>query len=79
LAIEDNKDLIETALNRYRRFLEGLGRRPSTISSYIFHVEKYLTFAGTDRPSEKIIQAYREQIFDQHWARSTLNNSAFGQ
>ncbi len=23
-AIEDNKDIIETALNRYRRFLEGL-------------------------------------------------------
>jgi hypothetical protein len=40
-------------------------------------VEKYLQFAGTDRPSGKILQAYREQIFDQHWARSTLNNSAF--
>jgi hypothetical protein len=37
----------------------------------------YLTFARTYRPSEKILQAYREQIFDQHWARSTLNNSAF--
>ncbi len=76
-AIEDDKDLIETALNKYSRFLEQMGRRPSTISSYVFHVEKYLKFAGTDRPSEKILQAYREQIFDQHWARSTLNNSAF--
>jgi integrase/recombinase XerD len=76
-AIKDNKDIIETALNRYSRFLEQLGRRPSTISSYVFHVEKYLQFAGTDRPSDKNLQDYREHIFDQHWARSTLNNSAF--
>jgi len=40
-------------------------------------VKKYLRFAGTDRPSHKELQAYREHIFDKHWARSTLNNSAF--
>jgi integrase/recombinase XerD len=76
-AIKDNDDAIETALNKYSRYLEQLGRRPSTISSYVFHVERYLRFAETDRPSTSLLQAYREYIFDQHWSRSTLNNSAF--
>lgn len=76
-AIKDKEDVIKTALNRYGRFLEQQGRRPSTISSYLFHVERYLRFAETDRPTDNILQAYREHIFDQHWARSTLNNSAF--
>ena len=75
--IKDSSDFIDTALNRYRRFLEQQGRRPSTITSYIFHVEKYLRFAESDRPADNVLQAYREQIFDKHWARSTLNNSAF--
>lgn len=76
-AIKDKDDAIKTALNKYGRYLEQLGRRPSTINGYLFHVERYLRFAGTDRPSTNILQSYREHIFDQHWARSTLNNSAF--
>jgi integrase/recombinase XerD len=75
--IKDKNDVIDIALNRYRRFLEQLGRRPSTVSTYLFHVEKYLRFVGTDRPSDAELQAYRDHIFDKHWTRSTLNNSAF--
>jgi hypothetical protein len=53
--IRGNEDIIGTALSRYGRFLEQLGTRPSTVSSYVFHVDKYLRFAGTDRP-DKVLQ-----------------------
>ncbi|MDD1741881.1 MAG: hypothetical protein LUQ47_00975, partial [Methanotrichaceae archaeon] len=63
-AIKDKEDVIEVALNRYKRFLEQQGRRSTTINTYLFHAKKYLRFAGTDRPSDKELQAYRNYIFD---------------
>ncbi len=50
-SIRDSPDAIQIALNRYKRFLEQESRRPSTISSYLFHVERYLRFANADRPA----------------------------
>jgi hypothetical protein len=51
-SIKDSSDVIGIALKRYQRFLEQQGRRPSTVTSYLFHAEKYLRFANTERPSE---------------------------
>jgi integrase/recombinase XerD len=72
--IRDKNDAIEMAVHRYRRHLENIGLRPSTFDGYAGYLSVYLKFAGTDRPSEKVLQEFRETLFDRHLARSTLNN-----
>ncbi|MDD1752657.1 MAG: hypothetical protein LUQ38_06155 [Methanotrichaceae archaeon] len=52
----------------------NIGLRPSTFNGYAGYLSVYLKFAGTDRPSEKVLHEFRENLFDRHLARSTLNN-----
>jgi len=75
--IKYNVDVIGAALIRFERHLEQQGFRPSSIDSYARHVQKYLEYAGTDRPSNSKLKVYMKSLFDRHLARSTLNNSAF--
>jgi integrase/recombinase XerD len=72
--IRDRNDAIGMAVHRYRRHLENIGLRPSTIKGYAGYLSVYLKFAGTDRPSEKFLHEFRETLFDRHLAHSTLNN-----
>jgi integrase/recombinase XerD len=57
--------------------LENRGFRPTTIRVYSSNLHRYLRFAGTDRPSEKDIKAFREGLFDRQVGRSTHNNYKF--
>ncbi len=75
--IRNSEDEIDRAMERYRRYLENKGFRPTTIKVYSANLRLYLRFAGTDRPSEVDLKAFRERLFDRHVARSTHNNYKF--
>jgi hypothetical protein len=73
-SIRNSEDGIELAVERYKRHLENKGFRPTTIGVYSANLRLYLTFAGTDRPLEKDLKAFRESLFDRQVSRSTQNN-----
>jgi integrase/recombinase XerD len=73
-SIRNGEDEIEQAVERYRRYLENKGFRPTTIGVYSANLRLYLKFAGTDRPSENDLKAFRESLFDRQVSRSTHNN-----
>ena len=62
--IRNSEDGIEQAVERYGRYLENRGFRPTTIRVYSANLRRYLKFAGTDRPSEKDLKAFQERLFD---------------
>lgn len=76
-SIRKTEDGIEQAVERYARYLENKGLRPTTIETYSVNLRLYLRFTGTDRPSENDIKAFREDLFDRQVSRSTHNNYKF--
>ena len=65
------------SLKRYKRYLEDLGFRESTIESYVGHVGRYLEFAKTDKPTTEAAERFRDTLHDRNLARSTINNYSF--
>jgi integrase/recombinase XerD len=67
----------DIALNRFRRYLEGLGFRESTINNYISGCRTYLEWVGSDEPSLSQAEAFRDSLLERKLARSTINNYGF--
>ena len=67
----------DIALNRFRRYLEGLGFREATIHTYISVCNLYLEWAGTDEPSISQAGGFRDSLLERKLARSTINNYSF--
>jgi len=67
----------EHPLRQYRRYLQERGLRESTIVGYEGNLLRYLKFCGTDKPSIKEWEQFRETLFDQKLKRCTLNQYAY--
>lgn len=63
----------EPSLKRFRRYLEGLGIRESTIIGYVGNIHRYLKFAKTNQPSHQDLEHFRDHMADKKMARSTKN------
>lgn len=74
LSRSSNYDL---GLRRFKRFLEDQGHSEATINGYLGNVKRYLKFSGTDRPSERDWQRFRDTLHDRHLGRSTLNQYSY--
>jgi hypothetical protein len=62
-------------LKRYRRYLEEKGYRESTVEGYLSCIGRYLEFVGTDKPTQKNFDEFKEAfLFDRHLSRSSINN-----
>ncbi len=62
-------------LKRYKRFLQEKGYRESTVESYSSNIARYLEFVGTDKPTLKNFDEFKEAfLFDRHLSRSSINN-----
>jgi hypothetical protein len=59
----DGTNDINPALKRYARYLEEVGLRDSTISSYVFRVGKFLEFGQTDTPQVEDFTRFRETFY----------------
>lgn len=65
------------ALKRYCRYLEDVGLRESTISSYVFRVGKFLEHAQNDAPQVEDFTRFREMLHEERLSRSSINNYCF--
>ena len=74
---EIGTDDLNPALKRYARYLEEIGLRDSTISSYVFRVGKFLEFAQDDAPIVEDFTRFRETLQDKRLSRSLINNYCF--
>jgi integrase/recombinase XerD len=63
----------EPSLKRFRRHLEGLGIRESTIIGYVGNIHRYLKFAKTNQPSHQDLEHFRDYMADRKMSRSTKN------
>jgi integrase/recombinase XerD len=63
----------EPSLKRFRRYLEGLGIRESTIIGYVGNIGRYLKFAKTNQPSHQDLELFRDNMADRKMGRSTKN------
>ena len=68
---------LKPALIRFRRYLNDIGLRKSTIDSYIIRVNKFLDFAQSDNPPVIAFEEFRDQLHSKHLSRSSLNNYSF--
>ena len=68
-----NEDL-NPALKPYSRYLEDIGLRESTISSYVFRVGEFLEFArnGYESPQEEDFAKFSEMLHDIKLSRSSI-------
>jgi integrase len=71
-SITSNNDF-EPSLMRFRRYLEGQGRREATIEGYLGNVNRYLKFARSDRPSNQDLEQFRDVLAKRKTSRSTRN------
>lgn len=65
----------ELALQRYRFYNSGLRLCESTIEEYSGNVGWYLKFCGTDHPTPKDFDKFRESLHSWKLSRSTSINT----
>lgn len=76
-SIKEESGTYGIAVNRFSRFLENRGCRPATIESYTRFMKYCFKFCHTSEPSKEQIEKFRDNLFDRHLARSTINNFSF--
>lgn len=76
-SIKGKREDFRPALTRYRRYLENLGYRGSTIGSYLDRLGRYLEFAQNERPSIECAREFRDHLIARNLSRSTVNNYCF--
>jgi integrase/recombinase XerD len=63
----------EPSLKRFRRYLEDIGIRDTTITNYLGNVLRYLRFAETAHPSTNDLERFRDYLAEKKVSRSTKN------
>jgi len=58
----NNADSIERQLERFQRYLQNLGLRPSAIEMHTFRVGKYLRFARRTNPTANVFELFRDNL-----------------
>jgi hypothetical protein len=64
------------SLVRYRRYLNDIGLRDTTIESYLFRVKKFLEFAQAERPPVQTFEKFREHIIKRFCLEAPLITTA---
>lgn len=68
---------LDIALNKFERYLRGLGYRESTVSDYIGRARRYLEACDTVEPSEEMAVNFRDDLIERRLSRSSINNYSF--
>jgi hypothetical protein len=72
----ESKDY-EPALIRFEKYLKNLGLSESTIRSYLYRIDKFLRFAGSDKPPMDSLPKYLEHVKEKNISLSSLNIISF--
>ena len=75
--IKPNVGDVKPEIIKYRRYLQNIGLRSSTIDSHTYRVRKFLVWAEDPCPSIEKAAEYREMQIANGFARSSLNNLGF--
>ncbi|MFZ3092409.1 MAG: tyrosine-type recombinase/integrase [Methanothrix sp.] len=69
-----SKDVV---LDRFKRYLMGLGLRDETIKLYVGLVGGFLEYAKADEPSVETANAFKDFLIDKRLSRGHINNVCF--
>ena len=69
-----SKDVV---LDRFKRYLMGLGLRDETIKLYVGLVGGFLEYAKADEPSVETANAFKAFLIDKRLSRGHINNACF--
>ena len=64
-------------LDRYKRYLKGLGLRDETVKLYVGLVGGFLDYAEADEPSTEIANAFKDYLIEKRLSRGHINNTCF--
>lgn len=65
-------------LDRFERYLKGLGLKSETIKLYLGRVTAFLDYAKTDLPSLETAENYRSKLIEERLSNGHINNTCFG-
>jgi integrase/recombinase XerD len=65
-------------LDRFKRYLKGLGLREETVKLYLGRASAFLDYAKTDEPSIQVAEDYRSLLIDKGLSNGHINNTCFG-
>lgn len=67
----------DSALERFKRYLVGLGLRNETVKLYVGRVGAFLDHTECDDPHIDLANDYRSSLIEQGLSKSHINNSCF--
>jgi integrase/recombinase XerD len=76
-SIKPNAEDVKPVIIKYRRYLQNIGLRNSTIESHTIRVRNFLEWAADPCPPIEKAKEYREIKIENGLARSSLNNLGF--
>ena len=60
-------------MNEYKKYLKSLNLAPSTIKSYLWHLEKFLSWLGEEKLTEKNLKLYFTYLTRKYKRVNTVN------
>jgi integrase/recombinase XerD len=64
-------------LDRFKRYLKGIGLKDETIKLYLGRVGVFLEYAKCEDPSFETANKYRSRLIDQDLSKGHVNNTCF--
>lgn len=64
-------------LDRFKRYLKGLGLRDETVKLYVGLVGGFLDYAEADEPNTEIADAFKDYLIEKRLSRGHINNTCF--
>jgi integrase/recombinase XerD len=68
----------DITLERFKRYLKGVGLHDETIKLYMGRVRSFLDYANSNEPDTSKADKYRDMLIEKGISRSHLNNTCFG-
>lgn len=65
----------DVVLERFNRYLEGIGLHNETIKLYVGRLNAFLDYAKQDVPPIEVADQYRETLIEDRYSRTHINNS----
>jgi integrase/recombinase XerD len=68
------KDIV---LERFHRYLKGVGLRNETVKLYMGRLNAFLDYAKLDEPTVDVASNYRDMLIENRFSRTHINNTCF--
>lgn len=64
-------------LERFNRYLEGMGLRDETVKLYLGRLNAFLEYAKMDEPPVEVANDFRDMLIENRLSRTHINNTCF--